>query len=93
MDSEIVRPSPEARDRGAAVKGPLPVPVVVPLAKAVPVDVDATRKLNWSVGSTRAPTIDLRKRIEAKRTANIAPCKPPACMLAVTVVGLVDPTI
>ena len=93
MASVRVNGNPDASDSGAALNGPLPVPVVVPEANVVPDDVAVTRKVNWSLAATRAPVMVLRNLIDAKRTANIAPCKPPASIFVVTVVGLFEPTM
>ena len=84
---------PDASERGVAEKGPLLVPLVVPDASVVPDDVADTRNVNWSAALTRAPVMVFRNLMDAKRTANIAPCRPPAVILAVTVVGLFEPTI
>jgi hypothetical protein len=59
----------------------------------VPVDVAVTSNLNWSAALTRAPLITFVSRMEANRTANIAPWRPPPTSVVCTVVGLVDPTI
>ena len=75
------------------MNGPRPVPVEVPLAKADPPAVAVISNSNWSAGLARAPWICILSRIEAKRTANIAPCSPPPTMVVVTRVGVVLPTI
>jgi hypothetical protein len=82
-----------ALDRDAAVNGPSPVPLEVPEARLVPVAVALMLKVNWSAACARAPVICVVSRIVAKRTANIAPCKPPPTSVVVSVVGVLEPTI
>ena len=93
IDSASVTVMPEAVATSAAVNGPLPVPLVVPLASTVPLDVERIEKLNWSVGSIRAPWMILSSLIEAKRTASITPCNPPARSTTVTWLGRLVPAI
>src|SRR3569833_405799 len=80
-------------DSAAAVNGPSPVPLDVPLARVEPPLVDLIVKLNWSAVSMRVPVICVFRRIDAKRTANIAPWRPPQVSVVETVVGEVEPTM
>ena len=74
-------------------KGPRPVPLVVAPVMVAAVVALAIWKANWSDVLIRLPMIVFWSRIVAKRTANITPCKPPACVSTVTLVGLLLPRI
>ena len=83
----------EVTDKAAAVKGPRPVPLLVPEARTAPFEVALILKLNWSAAAARAPLICVLRRSDANLTANIAPCNPPPTIVATTVPGLVEPTM
>ena len=66
----------EVLDREAAANGPSPVPLEVPLDKAVPPELASIWKVNWSDDETRAPLINVLSWMVANRTANMAPWRP-----------------
>jgi hypothetical protein len=93
MVSVSVSGNAEAVDSVAALNGPSPVPLDVPEASAAPPAVDRISNSNWSAAAARAAWICMVRRIEANRTANIAPCSPLPTIVVTTCVGVVLPTI
>ena len=79
--------------RSVELNGPRPEPEELPDCRTDPFDVAAIENVNWSAVLTLAPVICVVNLIEAKRTANMAPCNPLPTRVVVTEEGVLLPTM